>query len=132
MFDYLYNSDIVDVVAYGVDDVDYTPNILGFGTSIGETGYLKMIFSRGALFFSTDGITEGAPVRHNVHPLSADDMRDELIGRKLERIEEDNGQYRVYLYGCNPITCYLEKDDGLAGRDYFSIDALNPDFTLVD
>lgn len=41
MFDQLYNSDIVNVVAYGVDEFDYTPNLLGFGTSIGETGYLK-------------------------------------------------------------------------------------------
>ena len=62
MFDYLYNSEIVDVVAYGVDEFDYTPNLIGFGTSIGETGYMEMRFSRGTLFFSTDGITETMPV----------------------------------------------------------------------
>lgn len=47
MFDHLYNSEIVDIVAYGVDEFDYTPNLLGFGTSVGETGYLEMKFSRG-------------------------------------------------------------------------------------
>ena len=130
MFDYLYNSEIVDIAAYGVDEFDYTPNILGFGTSIGETGYLKMVFSRGVLFFSTDGITETMPVRKNVHQIPADGIHTDLIGRKVKCIEEGSGKYRISLYDCKPIVCYLEKNDGYCDRDYFSIDVLDPDASL--
>ena len=130
MFDHLYNSEIVDIVAYGVDEFDYTPNILGFGTSVGETGYLEMVFSRGTLFFSTEGIKETMPVRKNVHRIPADAMRADLIGRKLRCIEEDNGEYSIFLYDCNPIVCYLDKNDGHCDRNYFSIDVLDPDASL--
>ena len=130
MFDYLYNSEIVDIIAYGINEFDYTPNLLGFGTSIGETGYLEMVFSRGTLFFSTDGITEIKPVRNGVHQIPADGMRAGLIGRRLKYIEEDRGEYSICLYDCKPIVCYLEKNDGHCDRDYFSIDLLDPDAAL--
>ena len=130
MFDYLYNSEIVDVVAYGVDEFDYTPNLIGFGTSIGETGYMEMRFSRGTLFFSTDGITETMPVRKNVHQIPTDSMRADVIGRRLKCVEEGNGESRISLYDCKPIVCYLEKNDGHCDRDYFSIDVLDPDGVL--
>ena len=131
MFENFHNARVIDIVAYGADDYDYTPNILGFGISIGETGYMEIIFSCGSLFFSTNGITTEPPVRSNAHRLAIDASCAGLIGEELEYISKDKDGYTLKLYGCHPIACYLDKNDGSCDRDYFSLDALNPDAQLM-
>lgn len=130
MFDRFYGMKIVDATAYGVDDYDFTPNLLGFGTSVGETGYMEIVFPQGKLFFSTDGISETVPIRPNTHMLPTEKFREYIVGLKLNSIENVDGEYTFLLEGCKPITCYLEKNDGHCDRDYFSIDVFDPDSDL--
>ena len=130
MFDRFSGMKIVDIVAYGVDDYDFTPNLLGFGTSVGETGYMEIVFPQGKLFFSTAGISETAPIRPNIHKLSTEKFREYVVGLKLKSIENTDGEYTVLLEDCKPITCYLDKNDGHCDRDYFCIDVFDPDSDL--
>lgn len=130
MFDRFYGMEIVDIVAYGVDDYDFTPNILGFGTSVGETGYMEIAFPNGKLFFSTAGITETPPIRPNTHVLSTESLQGYLTGFKLKRIEKTDDEYTILLEGCKPISCYLKKNEGCCDRDYLSIDVFDPDSDL--
>ena len=132
MFDRFYGSEIVDIAAYGIDEYDFTQNLLGFGTSVGETGYLEVVFPHGKLFFSTDGISETIPERPNAHMLPADSTRKDLVGRKLKSVEKTDDEYILRLEGCKPVVCYPEKNEGLCDRDYFSIDVFDPDAILPE
>ena len=128
MFENFRNARIIDVVAYGADDYDYTRYICGLGTDIGATGYMKIIFSCGSLFFSTDGIDVEPPLRSNAHRLAIDDaFRTSLIGQKLEYISKDEDAYIFQLYGCYPIICSMDMRAEFEDRDYFSISVLDPD-----
>lgn len=126
MFDQFYGMEILSVSAYGVDEFDFTPNPLGFGASIGQTGYAVFEFQNGNLYFSTDGLTTELPSRKNVHALSAENLHRDLVGAVVvsiqKRAEKDLISYEIQLSGYPTISCYFENSDGCCDRNYFSID----------
>ena len=122
MYDMFYGEEILDVFAYGKDEFDFTPNLLGFGVSIGETGYAVMKFSGGDLFLSTEGITIEKPIRNEVHQLPTGKFHNDMVGQVLSYIRKKDDEYILQLVDCKPITCYFEKDTGYCDRNYFSID----------
>lgn len=131
MFENFQDTEIIDIAAFGADEYDYSPNLLGFGLSVGETGYMEMVYPCGSLYFSTDGIGTEKPFRPMARRLSIDALDTCLIGQKVECITKEGGEYTIQLYGCYPIICSLEKNEGHCDRDYFSLDVFEPDARLV-
>ena len=131
LFENFQDAEIIDIVASGADKYDFTPNLLGFGLSVGESGYMEMVFSCGSLYFSTDGIGSEKPFRPKAHKLSIDVPGTCLVGQKVERITKEGDEYTLLLYGCYPIVCSLHKNEGYCDRDYFAVDVLEPDAQLM-
>lgn len=128
MFEKFYGMKILDTFAYGIDEFDFTPNLVGFGTSVGETGYAVLKFENGVIYLSTDGITTEKPVRENVHELQTGDFRRDMVGKTLLAItredrDESKLSFTMQLEDCYPIECYLEETDGHCDRNYFSLES---------
>ncbi len=131
MFEKFYGMKVLDVSAYGVDEFDFTCNLLGFGASIGETGYALLQFQNGNLYFSTDGITTEKPHRDGVHALVVGNFCRDIVGKTLLAIQNEVDQpkttFTLTFRDCKPIVCYFSEEKGFCDRNYYSIDIFDVD-----
>ena len=118
--DHLYGKSVTNIRAFGVDDFDFTRNILGVDFSIGQFGYAVFEFDNEALYFSIGGLSTTAPPLTNLHELHVDDcIRTTFVGAILSSITSRNNVYSIQFDGLDVFRGWFVPNDGMVDRDYF-------------
>ena len=133
MFENLVGSKVIDFEAYGTDEYDFplAYNCV-FAESItfdvGEYGYVKISFSDGILYFSTDGVSEEPPSRKSATPIESSHLRKVrsfYIGKHIEFIEQKENTTFLKFFDYPLLECYLDINDGHCDRNYLCIEIEN-------
>ena len=123
-YDKYIGRQIQSIKAWGTDEYDFTPDVLGSGSfSVGEFGYVDLNFDSQHLYLSTDGMRDIVPARPDVYELPVDlSVEEMLIGAKLEKVKLCAGGYVFYFSGLPVVRCTIWNNDGHCDRDYLEFD----------
>lgn len=123
-FDKYLGKPLNSIEAFGVDEFDFTPDILGSASfSVGEFGYTVFHFGNEPLFLSTDGLTDKRPQRAGVDSLKIPpSVLEVLLGTVLESAKICAGGYALKFSDLPAVRCTLSKNDGHCDRDYLDFD----------
>lgn len=114
---------IADIKAYGIDEFDFTPNILGFDFSVGQFGYAVLEFGKSNIYISVDGLSTAVPPRSDIIELQvSEQIRNCFVGAILESIEYDGKEYWIQFEGFDTLHGYYSPNEGYADRSYFELD----------
>ena len=123
LFEHLKGKAVTCVRAFGVDEFDFTHNIVGCDFSVGEFGYAVFEFEEHCLFISVDGLTIEKPRKENVHELPVHStIIETFVGAVLESIDYDNEKYNIKFVGYDTLSGYFEPNDGMTDRAYFELE----------
>lgn len=119
----LYGKTVTNIKAYGTDEFDFTPNLLGYDFSIGQFGYVVFEFGDEYLYISIDGISSIIPIKMNIAELDIPDrIKDEFLGAVLQSISFDGEQYYIQFKGLALLRGYYEPNEGYTDRSYFELE----------
>lgn len=118
-----YEKTVTDITAYGVDEFDFTPNLLGIDFSVGQFGYTVFTFGESNLYISTDGLSDDVPLRNSIYELPVDErVRDYFVGAVLESVEYDGEHYWIQFKGFDLLRGRYVLKDGHTDRTYFELE----------
>lgn len=116
---------ITDIKAYGIDQFDFTPNILDFDFSVGQFGYAVLEFGDSNLYISVDGLSTAIPTRSATKELHVSKrIRNCFVGAILESIEYDGKAFWIQFQGFEMLCGYYSPNEGHTDRSYFELDVL--------
>ncbi len=114
---------ISDIKAYGIDEYDFTPNILGLDFSVGQFGYAVLEFDESNIYISVDGLSTAIPPRRDIKELQVrEQIRNCFVGAILESIEYDGKEYWIQFQGFEILHGYYSPNDGYTDRSYFEME----------
>ena len=114
---------ITNVKAYGIDEFDFTPNLLGEDFSVGQFGYAALEFGDSSIYISVDGLSTVVPPRCNVKELTVPErVRNCFIGALLKSIEFDGQTYWIQFDGFEILRGFYSPNDGHTDRSYFELE----------
>lgn len=117
-----YGKTITKMQAYGIDEFDFTPNILGVDFSVGQYGYVVLEFEDSNLYISIDGLSTVVPARKNIKEIPFKDaVRNCFVGAVLESIEYDGESYQIQFRDFDVLCGRYVPNEGYADRSYFEL-----------
>ena len=123
MFESFFGKTLTDIKAFGVDEFDFTADLLGTGFSVGQFGYTVLEFGNECIFISTNGLSLTLPKRKNVSKLMIEEkIKKAFIGKVLTSIMYVENHYMIQFEGLEIIDGYLDINEGWCDRDYFELD----------
>jgi hypothetical protein len=118
-----YGKTITRIRAYGVDEFDFAPNLLGYDFSIGQYGYTVLDFGDSSIYISVDGLSTVVPPRSNVKELPIKErVQNCFIGAVLKSIEFDGQTYWIQFDGFEILRGFYSPNDGHTDRSYFELE----------
>ena len=114
---------ITNIKAYGMDEFDFTPNLLGADFSVGQFGYAVFEFGDSVIYISVDGLSTVIPPRNHIKELPIiERVRNYFIGAVLTSIEFDGQTYWIQFDGFEILRGYYSPNDGHTDRSYFELE----------
>lgn len=118
-----YGKAITNIKAYGIDEFDFTPNLLGVDFSVGQFGYTALEFGNNCIYISVDGLSTTIPPRSSIIELTVEEqVRNCFIGAVLNSIEFDGKTYWIQFDGFEVLRGYYSPNDGHTDRSYFDLE----------
>ena len=119
----LYSKTVTGIKAYGTDEFDFTPNLLGVDFSVGQFGYVVFEFADDRFYISVDGISSIAPSKRNITALNIPErVQNTFLGAVLQSVSFDGEQYYIQFEGFELLRGYYEPNDGHTDRSYFELE----------
>lgn len=119
----LYGKAVTGLKAYGTDEFDFTPNLLGAGFSVGQFGCVVFEFGNDCFYISIDGISSIVPPKKNITVLNIPERIQNLfLGAVLQSISFDGKQYYIQFDGFELLRGYYEPNEGYTDRSYFELE----------
>lgn len=119
-FEKYLGKSICSVEAFGVDEFDFTADILGSASfSVGEFGYAVFHFGDEPLYLSTDGLTDKQPQRADAVSLEVpSSVLEVILGAVLKSVKICAGGYALEFSNLPTARCTLDKNGGHCDRNY--------------
>ena len=84
MIENCYGKPITAIKAFGVDEFDFSRNILGVDFSVGQFGYVDFVFGEEHIYISIDGISSIVPPKKDVHEIPVhENIHNAFVGAVL-------------------------------------------------
>jgi hypothetical protein len=114
---------VIAIKAYGIDEYDFTRNIIGCDFSIGEFGYTVFEFQGSCFYISTDGVSSVIPHRPKSKELPVhESILETFIGRVLQSVHFEDDVYYFQFEGLDLLSGYFSLERGYTDRNYFHLD----------
>ena len=110
-------------MAYGSDEFDFTPNLMGVDFSVGQFGYVVFELGDACFYVSVDGISSIIPPQKNIVAQNIPNrIKDTFLGALLQSISFDGKQYYIQFKGLDLLRGYYDPNEGYTDRDYFVLE----------
>ncbi len=123
MLETLYGKVVTAIKAYGIDEFDFSRNILGVDFSVREFGYAVFEFGSDCFYISTDGVSSIVPPRKNIYEIPVhESILQTFVGRIFQSAKFDGEKYIIQFEELDPLYGYYVPNDGLTDRSYFELE----------